>query len=154
MDASLKYANDSMFGVDYIIPDYDYLEKNQKRIKGVFITHAHPESCGGVGDLIKTIPSIKVYATKYTKNQMVLNGVDESKIVEIKPHRKINFGSVSVFPIQVNHSVPESVMYVINTPDGAICYTGDFIVDPSMKDHYHMDLGRIAYVGKQGVLAL
>lgn len=154
LDAGLKYANDSMFGVDYIIPDYDYLEKNQKRIKGVFITHAHPESCGGVGDLIKTIPSIKVYATKYTKNQMVLNGVDESKIVEIKPHRKINFGSVSVFPIQVNHSVPESVMYVINTPDGAICYTGDFIVDPSMKDYYHMDLGRIAYVGKQGVLAL
>lgn len=154
LDAGLKYANDSMFGIDYIIPDYDYLVKNRKRIKGVFITHAHPESCGAVKDLIRTIPEIKIYATKYSKNQMVLDGVSENKIEEIIPHKKINFGNNSVFPIQVNHTVPESVMYIINTSDGAICYTGDFIVDPSMMGPYNMDLGKIAYVGKQGVLAL
>jgi ribonuclease J len=61
---------------------------------------------------------------------------------------------LSVFPITVSHSVPDSVMYVLNTPDGAICYTGDFIIDPSMMGAYNMDLGKIAYVGKQGVLAL
>ncbi len=154
LDAGLKYANDSMFGIDYIIPDYKYLEKNKKKIKGVFITHAHPESYGGVIDLIRTIPDIKIYATKYTKNQMLLDGVAEKNIVQIEPHKKINFGTVSVFPIQVSHSVPESVMFVINTTDGAICYTGDFIVDPSMMGPYNMDLGKIAYVGKQGVLAL
>ena len=59
LDAGLKYANDSMFGVDYIIPDYEYLAKNRKRIKGVFISHAHPESCGGVKDLVRIIPEIK-----------------------------------------------------------------------------------------------
>ncbi|MDD2505482.1 MAG: ribonuclease J [Bacilli bacterium] len=154
LDAGLKFANDSMFGIDYIIPDYEYLAKNKKRIKGVFISHSHPESCGGVNDLIRIIPEIKIYATKYTKNQMVFNGVPEKNITVILPHKKINFGKNSVFPIQVNHSVPESVMYVINTEDGAICYTSDFIVDPSMMGGYHMDLGRIAYVGKQGVLAL
>ena len=153
-DAGLKYANDSMFGIDYIIPDYEYLVKNKKRIKGVFITHAHPESYGGVKDLVRIIPEIKIYATKYTKHQMLFDGVDEKNITIIEPHKKINFGVNSIFPIQVNHSVPESVMLVLNTPDGAVCYTGDFIVDPSMKDFYNMDLGKIAYVGKQGVLAL
>lgn len=154
LDAGLKFANDSMFGIDYIIPDYSYLEKNRKRIKGVFITHAHPESYGGVNDLIRTIPEIKIFCTRYTKNQMLIEGVPEKNIIEIKPHKKISFGKNSIFPINVNHSVPESVMYVINTVDGAICYTSDFIIDPSMRDSYEMDLGKIAYVGKQGVLAL
>lgn len=154
LDAGLKFANDSMFGIDYIIPDYSYLEKNRKRIKGVFITHAHPESYGGVNDLVRTIPEIKIFCTRYTKNQMLIEGVPEKNIIEIKPHKKISFGKNSIFPINVNHSVPESVMYVINTVDGAICYTSDFIIDPSMRDSYEMDLGKIAYVGKQGVLAL
>lgn len=154
LDAGLKFANDSMFGIDYIIPDYSYLEKNRKRIKGVFITHAHPESYGGVNDLVRTIPEIKIFCTRYTKNQMLIEGFPEKNIIEIKPHKKISFGKNSIFPINVNHSVPESVMYVINTVDGAICYTSDFIIDPSMRDSYEMDLGKIAYVGKQGVLAL
>ena len=155
LDAGLKYANDSMYGIDYIIPDYSYLEKNKEKIVGVFITHAHPESYGGVADLLKEIPNIKIYATNYTKNEMVLDGIDEKSINVILPHKKIDFGdSLSVFPIAVNHSVPDSVMLVINTTDGAVVYTGDFIIDPSMMGPYHMDLGKIAYVGKQGVLAL
>lgn len=154
LDAGLKYANDTLFGIDYIIPDYSFLKNNKDRIEGVFITHAHPESYGGVADLIKTVPDIKIYATKYTINQMILDGINEKNLHLITAHKKINFGSVSIFPINVNHSVPDSVMYVINTEDGAIVYTGDFIIDPSMMGAYHMDLGKIAYVGKQGVLAL
>ena len=61
-DAGLKYATDNIFGIDYIIPDYSYLIDNKDRIEGVFITHAHPESYGGVSDLIRLIPSIKIYA--------------------------------------------------------------------------------------------
>lgn len=155
LDAGLKFATDTMFGIDYIIPDYSFLRENRSRIEGVFITHAHPESYGGVSDLIKIIPEIKIYGTKYTVNQMILDGVPEENLKVIEAHKKINFSNnVSVFPINVNHSVPDSVMYVINTSDGAICYTGDFIIDPSMMGPYHMDLGKIAYVGKQGVLAL
>src|SRR5574344_301262 len=153
-DAGLKYATDSMFGIDYIIPDYTYLSDNKNRIEGVFITHAHPESYGGVADLIKTIPNIKVYATKYTINQMKLDNIPETNLNLIEPHKKLIFGDLSVFPITVNHSVPDSVMYVLNTKDGAIVYTGDFIIDPSMMGPYNMDIGKIAYVGKQGVLAL
>lgn len=153
-DCGLKYANENLYGIDYIIPDFEYLIKNKNRIKGVFLTHGHYENIGATADLLKALPKVKVYATKFTKFILTNGGVDEKKITEILPHKKINFGSVSVFPIGVNHSTPDSVMYVVNTKDGAIVYTGDFIIDPKMMDKYAMDLGKIAYVGKQGVLAL
>ena len=153
-DCGLKYANESLYGIDYIIPDFDYLIKNKKRIKGLFLTHAHYENMGATIDLIKNIPTIKVYATKFTKFILELDGLNPANIVEITAHKKVVIGDVSIFPINVSHSTPDSVMYVINTNDGAICYTGDFIIDPSMNGFYSMDLGKIAYVGKKGVLAL
>lgn len=154
LDCGLKYATDSMYGIDYIIPNYKYLEKNKDRVVGIFLTHAHLENMGGVFDLVKDIPNIKIYCTKYTKEYLLLEGMNEKNIVEIKAHKKISFGNVSVFPINVSHSVPDAVMYVINTKDGSICYTGDFLIDPTMEGAYSMDLGKIAYIGKQGVLCL
>lgn len=153
-DAGIKFVSEEMYGIDYIIPDYEYLVKNKKKIKGVFLTHAHPENIGGIFDLLKVLPTLKVFATKYTIEYLKLSGLDTSKMIEITAHHKINFGSVSIFPINVNHSVPDSVMYVINTKDGAIVYTGNFLIDPSMTGNYSMDLGKIAYVGKLGVLCL
>ncbi len=153
-DCGLKYANENLYGIDYIIPDFEYLEKNRKRIKGVFITHGHYENMGALADLVRSIPEIRIFATKFTKYMLLLEGINEKNIYEIIPHKKLVFGEISIFPISVSHSCPDAVMYVMNTPDGAICYTGDFIIDPTMKDSFDMDLGRIAYVGKQGVLAL
>ena len=153
-DAGIKFASGNLLGIDYIMPDFSYLVRNRKRIKGLFITHGHKENMGAVADLLKDIPELKVYATKFTKFELMEDGVSESNIIVIKPHKKINFGTVSIFPIAVAHSCPDAVMYVINTKDGAICYTGDFIIDPSMQGSYDMDLGKIAYVGKQGVLCL
>jgi ribonuclease J len=153
-DCGLKYATGNMLGIDYVIPDFEYLIKNKKRIKGLFLTHGHYENMGAVYDLVKSIKELKIFATKFTKFMLLEDGVPEKNIIEITPHKKINFKEVSIFPIAVSHSCPDSVMYVINTKDGAICYTGDFIIDPSMKNAYDMDLGKIAYVGKKGVLAL
>lgn len=154
MDAGIKYANDSMYGIDYILPNYKYLEDNKDRIVGVFLTHAHQENMGGVFDLVEHIPKIKIYAAKYTKELLLMNGMKEKNIVDVVANHKIGFKNVSVFPINVSHSVPDAVMYVINTHDGAIVYTGDFLIDPTMNGAYSMDLGKIAYVGKQGVLCL
>lgn len=153
-DCGLKYASGNMLGIDYIIPDFSYLVKNKKRIKGLFITHGHYENMGATADLLSVIPNLKVFATKFTKYVLMEMGVNKENIIEIKAHKKMNFGHVSIFPISVSHSSPDAVMYVINTKDGAICYTGDFIFDPSMMGDYDMDLGKIAYVGKQGVLCL
>ena len=153
-DCGLKYANENLYGIDYVIPDFTFLKENKDRIKGVFITHGHYEQMGGVPDLVKDLPNIKIYATKFTKYVLVQDGVNEKNIEEIKAYHKVSFGDVSVFPINVNHTAPDSVMYVINTKDGAIVYTGDFVIDPKMQGAYEMDLGKIAYVGKKGVLAL
>ena len=153
-DCGLKYASGNLFGIDYIIPEFSYLVENQKRIKGVFLTHSHYENFGGVSDLVREIPDLNIYATKFTKYNLLEDGVPEKNITTIVPHKKISFGENSVFPISVSHSCPESVMYVLNTKDGSICYTGDFIIDPTMEDAYGMDLGKIAYVGKQNVLCL
>ena len=153
-DAGIKFASGNLLGIDYIVPDFTYLVKNRKKIKGLFITHGHKENMGAARDLIKVLPELKIYATKYTKFELIEDGVKEENIILIKPHKKISFGEVSIFPIAVSHSAPDAVMFVINTKDGAICYTGDFIIDPSMNESYDMDLGTIAYVGKQGVLCL
>lgn len=153
-DAGIKFASGNLLGIDYIVPDFSYLVKNRKRIKGLFITHGHKENMGAVKDLVQDIPELKIYATKYTRFELIEDGVNSDNIILIKPHKKIPFGEVSIFPIAVSHSAPDSVMFVINTKDGAIAYTGDFIIDPSMSGAYDMDLGKIAYVGKQGVLCL
>jgi len=158
-DAGLKYANDKMLGVDYIIPNIDYLKENKKRIKGVFLTHGHDSNMGGISDLIKAIPDINVYATKFTMNivrkYLKEDNVESKNLKEIRPHSKIDFGGgVSLFPISVTHSIPDSVCFVLYTKDGAICYTGDFVFDSSMTGNYKTDMGKLAYVGKQGVLCL
>lgn len=154
LDCGLKFATENLYGIDYIIPDFEYLVKNKKKIKGLFLTHGHYENMGATNDLVRMIPNLKVYCTKFTKYILESDGLNPNNIIEIEPHKKINFRDVSIFPISVSHSAPDAVMYVINTRDGAICYTGDFIIDPLMRGAYDMDLGKIAYVGKKGVLAL
>lgn len=158
LDAGLKYADDSMLGIDYIIPNYDYLKENKKRIKGIFITHAHDEQMGALADILVDLDNIKVYGTKFTiniiKEQLEEWKVKTDNLVTIKPHKKINFGSVSIFPVSVTHNVPESVGYAIYTKDGIIFYTGNFVFDPTMQEPYKTDIGKLAYIGKQNVLCL
>ena len=154
LDCGLKFATENLYGIDYIIPDFEYLVKNKKKIKGLFLTHGHYENMGATNDLVRMIPNLKVYCTKFTKYILETGGLNPNNIIEIEPHKKLNFRDVSIFPISVSHSTPDAVMYVINTRDGAICYTGDFIIDPLMRGAYDMDLGKIAYVGKKGVLDL
>ena len=157
-DAGLKYDNDINLGIDYIIPNFDYLEKNKKNIKGIFLTHGHDGNMGAVPDIIEKIPSIPIYGTKLTldivKQDTAKGVIEKANFIEIKPHNKIDFGKNSIFPISVTHSIPSAVCYVLYTPDGAIVYTGDFTFDSTMIGDYKTDIGKLAYVGKQGVLCL
>ena len=83
-DCGLKYANSNLLGIDYIMPDFSYLVKNKKKIKGIFITHGHSENMGSISDLIKDLPNIKIYATKFTKFVLEEHGISDKNIVEIK----------------------------------------------------------------------
>ena len=157
-DCGLKYAGEKMNGIDYIIPDFEYLIENRKRIVGVFISHAHYENIGSLTDLVKAIPEIHVFATNYASKVINIECADADVTIKnmhiIKPHRKIDFKEFSVFPFSVSHSAPETVGYSINTENGAIVYMADYVIDPTMNGHYDMDLGKLAYIGKQGVLLL
>lgn len=157
-DAGLKYDNDRNLGIDYIIPNYDYLVKNKKNIVGIFLTHGHESHIGAVPDIIKAIPGLNVYGAKLTldilKRDMSDNELKRVKLIELKPHVKVNFGRLSIFPISVTHSIPDSLLYVLYTKDGAIVYTGDYVFDSTVSANYKTDIGKLAYVGKQGVLCL
>ncbi len=157
-DAGLKYADDKMLGVDYIIPNYDYLKENKKRIKGVFITHGHDAQMGALSDILLDIKDLKIYASPFTleviKNQFKEDNIKTDNLFEVQPHKKITFGKNSIFPISLTHAVPDTLGYVLYTPDGAIFYTGNFVFDSTMRGPYETDIGKLAYVGKQGVLCL
>ncbi len=157
-DAGLKYPKDILLGIDYIIPDYTYLKNNIKKIKGIFLSHGHESNIGAISDIVMDLPDIPIYAMKYTmeilKIQLELDKVVAKNLHVIKPNVKINFGENSIFPIQITHSIPDTTLYVLNTHDGSIVYTGDFIFDPTMTNHFSCDMGRLAYVGKQNVLCL
>lgn len=157
-DAGLKYPKDRLLGIDYIIPDYTYLKNNIKKIKGIFLSHGHESNIGAISDIVMDLPDIPIYAMKYTmeilKIQLELDKVVAKNLHVIKPNVKINFRENSIFPIQITHSIPDTTLYVLNTHDGSIVYTGDFIFDPTMTNHFSCDMGRLAYVGKQNVLCL
>ena len=157
-DAGLKYDNDQNLGIDYIIPNFDYITKNKKNIKGIFLTHGHEGNMGAVPDILDVIPDIPIYGTKLTldivKNDLTQEQLNKAVIKEIRPHSKLDFGKNALFPISVTHSIPDAVCYVLYTEDGAIVYTGDFVFDSTMMGSYKTDIGKLAYVGKQGVLCL
>ena len=157
-DAGLKYDNDQNLGIDYIIPNFDYIIKNKNRVKGIFLTHGHEGNMGAVPDILDVIPDIPVYGTKLTleivKNDLTTEQMQKAVIKEIRPHSKLDFGKNALFPISVTHSIPDAVCYVLYTEDGAIVYTGDFVFDSTMMGSYKTDIGKLAYVGKQGVLCL
>ncbi len=157
-DAGLKYADDQMLGVDYIIPNYDYLKENKNRIMGIFLTHGHDEQVGALPDMVLDLPDIKIYGTSFTleivKKEFSEENLATNNLIEIKAGQKITFGENSIFPVNVTHSVPDAVGYALYTNDGVIFYTGNFIFDPMVRKPYKTDVGKLAYIGKHNVLAL
>ena len=157
-EAGLKYADDKLLGVDYIIPNYDYLKENKDRIVGIFITHGHDEQMGALSDILLDIPDVKIYGGKFTleiiRQDLNESGIKNANLIEIKAHKKLNFGNESIFPIKVSHALPDSYLYVLNTQDGSIVFSGNYLFSPAMTGPYSTDIGKLAYVGKQGVLCL
>ena len=157
-DAGLKYPTANMLGVDYIIPKFDYLVEHKDKIRGLFLTHAHAGNMGAVPDILEVLPDLPVYATKFTmtvlKMELEKYSIEATKLKEIRPHSKIDVAGFSIFPITVSHSIPETVAFVLYTDDGAIVYATDFVFDSAMLGNYKTDIGKLAYVGKQGVLCL
>ena len=159
VDCGLSFPEDDMLGIDLVIPDITYLEKNVDKIKGLLITHGHEDHIGSVPYLLKKI-NIPIYATRLAAG-LIRNKLEEhkllrsTKLIEVMQGQTINLGkNFKVEFIRSSHSIPDSVMLAITTPAGTVLHTGDFKVDYTPIDGKLMDFGRIAELGNQGILAL
>ena len=159
VDCGLSFPEDDMLGIDLVIPDITYLQKNVDKIKGLIITHGHEDHIGSVPYVLKQI-NIPVYAPRLAMG-LIRNKLEEhkilrsSKLIEVMQGETITLGKhFKVEFIRSTHSIPDSVMLAIKTPVGTILHTGDFKVDYTPIDGKIMDLGRIAELGNEGILAL
>ena len=159
VDCGLEFPEDDMLGVDLVIPDVTYLEKNKAKIKGLVITHGHEDHIGSIPYVLRQI-NMPIYATKLTVG-LIKNKLEEhrllnsTKLITVEQGQTISLGnSFRVEFIRSNHSIPDSVMLAIHTPVGIVLHTGDFKVDYTPIDNKLMDLGRIAELGNKGILAL
>ena len=157
-EAGLQYADEHTLGIDYMIPNIDYLKQNKEKIKGLFLTHGHDENVGALTDIVDSLDNVKIYGSRFTlnivKHEFVTYKKKLDNLVEVKENRIIDFGNVKITPISLSHSIPDNFGYAVYTPDGVIFYASDFVFDPTMRAPYNTDLGRLAYVGRQGVLCL
>jgi len=158
IDCGLGFPEDDMLGVDLVIPDITYLEKNKEKIRGLVITHGHEDHIGGIPYLLKQI-NVPIYATRLTVG-LISNKLEEhnllrsTKLKEVRPGQTISLGSMRVEFIRITHSIPDACSLAIHTPVGTIVHTGDFKIDYTPIDGEIIDLGRLAAIGNKGVLAL
>ena len=158
VDCGLSFPEDDMLGVDLVIPDITYILNNKEKFKGLVITHGHEDHIGGIPYFLKQL-NTPIYGTKLTvgliKNKLEEhNLVNSTKLHVVEQGQTIKLGCFKIEFIRSSHSIPDSVMFAINTPVGTIMHTGDFKIDFTPIDGKIMDLGRIAEIGNKGVLAL
>ena len=148
-----------MLGIDLVIPDFSYLEKNKDKIRGLVVTHGHEDHIGSIAYLLKQI-QVPIYATRLTigliESKLEEHGLAKTaKLNVVKQGQTIVLGKFRVEFIKGCHSIPDSVALAIHTPIGTIVHTGDFKIDYTpIDENNRMDLGRLAELGNKGVLAL
>lgn len=159
IDCGLAFPDSEMLGVDIVIPDFSYVEKNIEKLRGVVITHGHEDHIGGLPYFLKKFPNTPVYGTRLTIG--LIEGklrehalLDSVKLNTVTPRQTIRMGCMAVEFIRVNHSIPDSVGMAIHTPAGVLIHTGDFKVDYTPIEGGIIDLPRFAELGNKGVLAL
>ena len=158
VDCGLAYPDQDMLGVDLVLPDFTYVERNADRIRGIVITHGHEDHIGGLPYLLKVL-NVPVYGTKLTvgliQGKLREHGLlNSASLNVIKPGDVITLGGFTVEAIHVNHSIPDALGLAIRCEGGTIVHTGDFKIDTTPIDGGMMDLGRLAEIGQEGVLCL
>ena len=158
IDCGMAFPDGDMLGVDLVIPDFTYIEQNFEKVRGIVLTHGHEDHIGGLPFLLSRV-NVPIYGTPLTLG-LVGNKLREhslfnkTQLNEVKAGSTIKLGCMSIKFIRVNHSIPDSVAFAIDTPAGTIVHTGDFKIDCTPIMGEMIDLSSFARVGDNGVLAL
>ena len=158
VDCGVSFPEDDMLGIDLVIPDFTYLERNAEKLRALLITHGHEDHIGAVPYFLKKFPGVPVYATRLTlgiiEGKLAEHGIRNAKLKEVHAGDVVQTGVFETEYINVNHSMPDSCALCISTPCGRILHTGDFKVDFTPVGEKPIDLIRIAELGRKGIRLL
>jgi len=158
IDCGLGFPDEDMLGIDLVIPDVTYLEQNQDRLRGIFLTHGHEDHIGAIPYVLRTV-NPPIYGTKLTVG-IVKNKLEEHTLPwdpdlhTVSAGETIRAGAISVEFIRVNHSIADACCLAIHTPLGTLIHTGDFKLDITPIQGEMMNITRLGELGKKGVLML
>jgi ribonuclease J len=158
VDTGIMFPDHDMPGIDYIIPDFEYIKKNKDLVRGIIITHGHMDHVGAISYVLEEV-NVPVYATPLTKGFIELNlsekgMLDKTSIQTVRAGEMVNIGPFEVEFFHVCHSIPDSVGLGITCPDGLVVHTGDYKFDPTPVDGWPTDFAKLAEFSGRGVLAL
>ena len=158
IDCGLIFPDEEMLGIDLVIPDMTYLEKNIDKLRGFLITHGHEDHIGALPFALQKFPDVPVYGTKLTI-ALIEHKLDEHKLGKemlhcVSPGDTLRLGCFHIEFIKTCHSIAGAVALAVTTPIGTVIHTGDFKVDYTPIDGEPMNIARFAHYGSKGVLAL
>lgn len=158
IDCGAKFPDESLLGIDLIIPDISYLEDNKEKIRALLVTHGHEDHIGGIPYFIRKL-NVPIYATRFTLGLIELKLHEhgllrDSKLYEIDSNSDLTFGEFRTTFFKTSHSIPDCLGIVLHTPEGNVVHTGDFKFDLTPVNNQYSDIHKMAAIGEQGVLAL
>ncbi|MFV8829015.1 ribonuclease J [Alkalihalobacterium sp. APHAB7] len=158
IDCGNKFPDESLLGIDLIIPDISYLEEHKEKVRALIVTHGHEDHIGGIPFFLKKL-NVPVYGTRFTLGLIELKLKEhkilrETELHEINSNSNLNFGEMNVEFFRVTHSIPDCLGILFRTPEGNVVHTGDFKFDLTPASNEHSDLHKMAEIGQEGVLLL
>lgn len=160
VDMGFMFPTDEQPGIDYVIPDVSYLEKNKAKIRAHIITHAHEDHMGGIPYILPKLAA-PIYGARFTLGMVEKKLVEfrlktqpQLRVVDPDKHEKVKLGQFTIELVRVTHAIPDSCAVVIDCPVARIVHTGDFRFDPEPIDNKPTDIARLKELGQEGVTLL